>query len=156
MKQVIIIFAVFTMASQIHKANAQTAPASAHKQSTTMHTRASKGDTVWVIINHIKADKRQDFEKFVHEIFWLMAKKLSTKEQRTFSQTRVLHPFKPEADGTYSYVFIMDPVVSGGDYQMENVIKKMYDGQKANEYLKMFNETFAGEQTFYEVVQSRY
>ncbi len=105
-------------------------------------------------INHIKADKRQDFEKFIYEIFWPGGKKLSAKDQRVFRQTRVLHPVKPEADGTYSYVFIMDPVVSGGDYQIENVIKKMYDEQKANEYIKMFNDSFGGEQTFYEVVQS--
>ena len=29
---------------------------------------ASSGDPMWVILNHVKADKRQQFEKFVYEI----------------------------------------------------------------------------------------
>lgn len=57
---------------------------------------ANEGDTVWVIVNHIKADKRQDFERFVHEIFWPMAKKLKAEDQRLFRQTRVLHPVAAE------------------------------------------------------------
>ena len=31
----------------------------------------------------------------------------------------------------------MDPVVSGADYEIENFLRKMYDEQKANEYMKM-------------------
>ena len=29
---------------------------------------ASPGESMWVILNHVKADKRQQFEKFVYEI----------------------------------------------------------------------------------------
>ncbi|HEX5154125.1 MAG TPA: hypothetical protein VFW07_21910 [Parafilimonas sp.] len=119
-------------------------------------TTAKQGDTVWVLVNHIKADKREQFEKFVSEIFWPMAKKLNAQDQKVFHQTRVLYPVKPETDGTYSYLFIMDPVIAGGDYDIEHLLQKMYGEQKGAEYMLMFNETAAGDQTWYVTVQSGY
>lgn len=115
---------------------------------------ATEGEKVWVIINHIKADKRQQFEKFIHEIFWPMAAKLGWQDQQVFRQTRVLHPTKAEEDGTYSYIFIMDPIIEGGDYDIDNLLKKMYGPEKAAEYGKMFDETKSREQTQYLVRQS--
>lgn len=117
---------------------------------------AAEGQKVWVLINHIKADKRQQFEQFVHEIFWPMAARLSPEEQRIFRQTRVLHPTKAEADGTYSYIFIMDPLIEGADYGIGSLLKKMYGNEKGLAYSKMVEETFAREQTQYLVIQSKY
>jgi hypothetical protein len=84
MKQILIILAVIITASQITSVNAQTTSPSSKNKRMTMHTRAGEGDTVGVFVNHIKADKRQQFEKFVHEIFWPMAKKLSPLDQHVF------------------------------------------------------------------------
>jgi len=117
-------------------------------------SRAAKGDTVWVIINHIKADKKEQFEKFITEIFWGASNKLKGNDRAVFKQTRVLYPTKPEADGTLSYVFIMDPVVNGGDYDLRSLLGKIYGDQKASEYESVFNETAASEQTVYVDVQS--
>lgn len=153
MKQLIIVLAVLTTALQITSANAQTT--SATNKNRPARPIAKEGDTVWVIVNHVKADKREQFERFVHEIFWPGAKNLRPAVQQVFQQTRVLHPIQAEADGTYSYLFIMDPVVPGADYDIENLIRKMYEEKKANEYLKMFSETAAGTQTGYTVIQSR-
>ena len=153
MKHFVIILAVLTTALQITSANAQTTSATNKIRPTRL--MAKEGDTVWVFVNHVKADKREQFERFVHENFWPGAKKLRPADQHVFQQTRVLHPIQAEADGTYSYLFIMDPVVPGADYYIENLIRKMYEEKKANEYLKMFNETAAGPQTGYTVIQSR-
>lgn len=109
-----------------------------------------------MIINHVKPDKREQFEKFVNEVFWPMATKLSPEDQRLFKQTRVLYPTKAETDGTYSYVFLMDPVIATGDYEIDHLLKKIYGEGKWEEYGKMFGETLARDQTFYEVVQSKY
>ena len=145
MKQVVISFTIL-LAFSTEAGYAQTAQRSGAKE----------GDTVWVLINYVKADKREQFEKFVNEIFWPMAKKLSAQDQELFNQTRVLYPVHPEEDGTYNYFFIMDPVISGGNYDIEGLLKKMYDPPKAEAYLKLFNETTSREQTGYVLVQSRY
>lgn len=116
--------------------------------------RAGKGDTVYIFVNHIKQDKRQEFEDFVTNTFWGMSKKLPTKDQQVFKHTRVLYPTKAEPDGTWSYIFIMDPVVPGGEYNIRTLLVKMYGEQKADEYDKLFSETAAHEQTGYVEIQS--
>jgi hypothetical protein len=119
-------------------------------------SRAKNGDTVWVLVNHVKADKRQQFEQFVHEIFWDSSSKLSSAEQQVFRQTRILHPTAAEKDGTYSYIFLMDPVVPGGNYNIHALLNRIYDKPKATEYNKMFDETTVGDQTPYIEVQSQH
>ena len=42
--------------------------------------RAVKGDTLWILLNHVKHNKRQQFEKFIHETFWPKATKLKSNE----------------------------------------------------------------------------
>ena len=112
------------------------------------------GDEVWVVVNTIKADKREQFEKFVFEIFWPAAKKLSLADQKVFKATRVLTPTQANEDGTYSYLFIMDPVIPGADYSIEKFLIKMYGKEKAAEYNKMFDETAVKPQIGYTQKQS--
>ncbi|KAA9356528.1 hypothetical protein [Larkinella humicola] len=108
--------------------------------SQTTHSVAKANETVWVIAYPVKATKRAQYERFIHEIFWPGAKNLSASEQKVFKQTRVLHPTKPEADGSYAYLFIMDPVVKGADYGIESLLTKMYGKQKAAEHFKLFKD----------------
>lgn len=117
---------------------------------------AAEGDTVWVVVNHVKPDKKAQFERFVYEIFWPSAKKLDSKAQRAFDHTRILNAAGPEEDGTYTYVFLMDPLISGEDYQIENALKKMYPKEEAAEYMRLFKETLARESEVYILTQSKY
>jgi hypothetical protein len=116
---------------------------------------AAAGDEVWVAVNTIKADKREQFEKFIFEIFWPAAKKLSQEEQKAFNYTRVLTPKQANEDGTYTYIFIMDPVIPGAHYQIEKYLIKMYGEKKGAEYWKVFEETAAKPQIGYAQKQSR-
>lgn len=118
--------------------------------------RAAKGDTVWVLLNHIKADKCQQFEKFVHDILWPIALESDPISQQVAHHTRVLHPVEMNKDSTYTYIFIMDPVIQGANYQFSYYLKKKYDEVKTKEYLKMADECFASPQTGYTVVQSQH
>ncbi|GAB3869918.1 hypothetical protein GCM10028824_17760 [Hymenobacter segetis] len=117
---------------------------------------ATTGDTVWVIVNSVKPDKRAQYERFVNELFWPLAAKMSATDQRTFRQTRVLNAYRPETDGTYSYMFIMDPVLHGHSYDILKLLEKGYGKTKAAEYNKLFTESLARPQKQYAVVQSRF
>jgi hypothetical protein len=116
---------------------------------------AKPGETVWIFVNPVKADKREQFEKFLHEIFWPGAKKLSAADQRVFKQTRILHPVEAEEDGTYSYVFVMDPVIKGRDYDIPSLLKKMYGEAKGLEYYELFESSLSGPQRGYIETQSK-
>ncbi|QHW01505.1 hypothetical protein GJR95_29630 [Spirosoma endbachense] len=108
--------------------------------SQTSHMAAKPNETVWVVAYPVKASKRAQYERFVHEIFWPGAKKLSVAEQKIFKQTRILHPTKADADGYYSYLFIMDPVIKGADYDIASLLTKMYGEPKGKEYFKLFTD----------------
>jgi hypothetical protein len=118
-------------------------------------SRSKPGETVWVIMNPFKANKRVQYERFIHEIFWPGASRLSKEEQKIFRQTRILHPTKAEADGTYAYFFLMDPKIEGADYGIHSLLKKMYGEPKATEYYKLYQDATAGPQKQYVETQSK-
>lgn len=112
---------------------------------------AKVNETVWLCTYKVKADKRQQYEHFVHDIFWKGATKLSGNERKLFSQTRVMHPEKMEKDGTYLYSFLMDPVIKNTDYDILSLIKKMYGAKKGAEYYKLFDEAITKESDYTQI-----
>ncbi len=144
----LVIFVVFMSISD-QKAQTTNTPSGSS-------IRAAQGDTVWVLLNHIKADKREQFEEFVHEILWPLADKLEPADQQVAKQTRVLHPVEMNKDSTYTYVFLMDPVITNANYQVMYYLKKGYGEEKAKEYSKMFEECYASPQVGYALIQSEH
>ena len=116
---------------------------------------AKSGEEVWVWAYPVKADKRKQYEHFVHDIFWPGASKLPAAEQRVFKQTRVMHPAQANPDGSYTYLFIMDPLIKGADYDIGSLIKKMYGQKQGADYLKLFDASLAGKDVGYKVTQSK-
>lgn len=119
------------------------------------HAQATEGAEVWVVVNTIKADKREQFEKFVFEIFWPAGKKLTGLGQKAFLHTRVLLPTQANEDGTYTYIYLMDPVIKGANYDIDTFLKQMFSAEKAREYGQMLADTYAKPQTGFIQKQSR-
>ena len=132
------------------------APDAAAQQKAQSRALAVAGDTVWVLVNSVKPDKRAQFERFVDEIFWPSAVKLSAADQRAFRQTRVLNAVQPEADGTYAYLFIVDPLQKGFTYNILALLSKVYGKEKGAEHYKLFTESLAAKQRAYVSVQTRF
>ena len=120
--------------------------------------RASRGDMVWVILNHVKPDKRQQFERFLHQQLWPMGHRVGQKDPviaRVFDQTRVLHPTEANEDGTYTYAFLMDPVVAEGDYAIQALLKRGFPEVEADQLFKEgFESALARPQENYVLRQS--
>ena len=116
---------------------------------------AKPGEEVWVWAYPVKADKRKQYEHFVHDLFWAGASKLPAVEQRVFRQTRVMHPAQANPDGSYTYLFIMDPLIKGADYDIQSLTRKMYGTKQGNDYLKLFDGALAGKDVGYKVTQSK-
>ena len=70
--------------------------------------RAANGEPMWIRLNYVKADKRELFEHFIHDILRPAVERVEPDMAR---QVRFLHPTEPNEDGTYTYVFLMDPVI---------------------------------------------
>lgn len=113
--------------------------------------RAREGEPMWVLINHIRPEKRKAFEHFLDAV--LMPATAHTHPE-VFSKTRVLYPSVPNEDGTYTYIFLMDPLVETGEYNISHILYDFYKPELADEYLKIWEEAQASPQVEYDVVQS--
>ncbi len=125
------------------------------KAPTASHHLAVENDEVWVAVNTIKADKREQFEKWVFEIFWPAGLKLPAKERIAFEYTRVLRPTKANDDGTWTYIYVMDPVIPRAEYDIDRWLKRLFSEAKAQEYAQMVEETYAKPQFSYDMKQGR-
>ncbi len=113
--------------------------------------RAVEGEQVWVLLNHVKPDRRKEFERFMHE---LIAPIGECTEPYVLNKTRILHPTGPNDDGTYTYIFLMDPAVTDGEYSFEKLLPLAYPSEQVKEYLKLFYESLATPQVGYTVTQT--
>ncbi len=116
------------------------------------HTgRAQPGETVWVCVSIIKAERRDEFARFVREV---KAPAVRAVRPAAHTTVRLLEPADPNADGTWSFVWIMDPALPGETYEMEPMFEEFYGHQKAVEHLRHWNEMHVGDQLFYEAAQT--
>ncbi len=113
--------------------------------------RAVDGEKIWVLVNHVKPDRRQEFERFMHEIIKQIAVR---SEPHVLNRTRILHPTEPNEDGTYTYIFLADPFVPDGEYNIEKLLSLAYSPEEADELSKLFYESLASDQVGYEVIQT--
>ncbi len=104
-------------------------------------SRATANDTVWVIQNHIKADKLEQFEDFCFNYLEPAAAEYYPDMRNT---VRVLRPVKQNKDGTHTYIYLMDPAISPDGYNEMLPLTAKYGEEKASEYLKMFYDCLKG------------
>ncbi len=115
--------------------------------------RAHHGEKVWVVLNHIRAEKHNTFEHFLHTT---LMPAVANVHPETYNQIRVLHPSEPNDDGTFTYIFLMDPVLPGGIYEISRILHEYYKSELANEYMKIWEEALAAPQVENELIQSEW
>ncbi len=113
-------------------------------------------DTVYVIQNHVKPDKKQQFDDFLNNVFLEVIKK---ERVNSSGYTTVLRPISQEADSTYNYFFIVNfpkPSTNSDarDLDLEHLLQKYYGKEKAHQYIIMFSECIAS-QDLYKELQSK-
>jgi hypothetical protein len=113
--------------------------------------RAHEGEDMWVILTHIRAEKREVFEHFLHSI---LMPATAHVEPEVYNKVRVLHPTMPNKDGTYTFIFLMDPLVLEGEYNVENILLEFYKPDQAKEYLKIWEDSQAAPQVEFDMKQS--
>jgi len=113
--------------------------------------------TMWVILNHVKADRRANFEAFLYERLLPALQKASASDQtsaKLHKQTRVLVPKEANSDGTYTYIWVMDPVVPGADYDYRAILERAYSKADTDGALALVDGAMASPQVVYVVASS--
>ena len=123
--------------------------------------RADEGELVWIILNHVKPDKREQFEEFMNimnQIFDDLAKegKLSADEAMVIKQMRLLHPTEANEDGSFTYVFLMDPWIEGVKSRTSYWLRQKYSEEEAKKYGQMFGDSLMHPQTSYMLKQGKH
>jgi hypothetical protein len=113
--------------------------------------RAIAGETVWVCVDRVRADRRDDYRAFLFDIKAPAVRGIRPEAHAT---VRLLEPTAPNADGTWPFVWIMDPAVPGEDYDTASILDAYYGSEKAAEHMRRWEELCADDQAFYEMVQS--
>ena len=113
--------------------------------------RATEGEWVSVWVNHVKADKWEQHERFVHDILMSATERVAPS---VFRHTRFLHPRQQNEDGTYTSAWLMDPILEEGDYEIPNLLKKAYGEEKGKEHYQLWRDSLAAPQIGYRLVQS--
>ncbi len=115
---------------------------------------AAPGETVWVIINHIKPGKLDAHLRWVYDILMPAVERVAPDSYRTVRFLEQHEEDEQPEDGTHRTVWIMDPVVEGEDYGYDTLLRKAYDADQAEEYIRLIDEWSAPEQTVYVLKQS--
>jgi len=130
-------------------------PLCAYTQSQS-NNRAQEGDQVWLIINHVKADSKQGFEKFMEEVFIKVLTTSRTPQMaEQYQKTRWLTPAQQNENGTWTYAFIMDPVVANANYEIEKLFLEQFSPEKSAELLRQY-ESYIAKSEFHVLIQSKH
>ncbi|GAC1648204.1 MAG: hypothetical protein NVS4B3_03380 [Gemmatimonadaceae bacterium] len=107
---------------------------------------AAAGDTVWVVANTVRAEKRNDYEGFVTRL-WRAGLDYGAKQDptvlATFQNTRVLYPNRMNRDSTYTYMFVMDPPITGAQYDIQKLLNRMLPPAQADAEYRIFTGSLA-------------
>lgn len=99
--------------------------------------RAAKNDTTMMVIHYVKSDKVSQFEDFNKNYLFPAGAEFNPK---VVSTIRMQKPVKQNSDGTYTYIYFMDPFVPSYDYDMASNLTLKFGKEKAAEYMKMFSD----------------
>ncbi len=119
--------------------------------------RAAAGDTVSLVQYYVRPDGRERFEQFVRESYWPAVQRVAQTEParvRGFMQTRIVYPVRANPDGTFTYVFLLDPMVSGESYRILELLQSVYPEDEAQQRYRQWAETWARPFTSQVFVQS--
>lgn len=109
--------------------------------------QAQVGEPIMVVVYTVKPDKKPQMDEYVSRFGEALRRAAASDEavRRVMVQTRNLAPTKANGDGTWTYIFLMDPVVPGYDYDMETILAKAMPQSEVNALLKLFTDAIEPE-----------
>jgi hypothetical protein len=121
--------------------------------------RGTIGDTVRMVVNHVRPDKRDEFEHFMRDILHPAMDTLALTDQETakhIRRARLLRPWKMDADSTYPYIFLVDPVATTTPFDFSRALARRYSADQVAAYMAMFRGTLARRSDSYTFVNAEW
>ena len=123
--------------------------------------RAAEGDTVWILLNYIKADKRDQFNKFMEFFCNFIVElsedgKISEREYKNFQAIRLLDSTRQNEDGTYTYIFMADPWIGGVNPGFVYYLRKKLSEEETKKYVQIWRECLDRPQVSFKSIQMKW
>ena len=97
--------------------------------------RAKKDDRVLIVIVKVKGDQKEAFEKWIDEVLYTAlrnSERLMKKAQ--LKTTRWMEPVRANEDGSWTYSWIMDPIIPKTDYDIPTFLNDAYGEELGKEH----------------------
>jgi hypothetical protein len=122
-------------------ARAQAAPAQQAQAAANQRTFPA-GAVMW--LNFVKPDKTADFEFVLTKVKEALQKSDKPERKQQAAGWKVFkNADNAPAGGNVLYVFIIDPVLKGADYQISNIITEAFGNTaETNDILKKYAEAY--------------
>ena len=118
--------------------------------------RAVEGDTLFLAYLDVKGESKEEFEQLTHEMIFDRISEADQQAKAISARVRLLHPTQANEDGSYSYLFIFDPVYTGTyAFTTTNLFAQIYGEERGKELDEQFVNTLSGDQKSYFMVQSK-
>lgn len=124
---------------------------------TNEQVRAKAGQDVWIVVTYVKDAARPEFEKWVQEVFYTaLQKSANPMHQDQLNNTRWLEPASQNEDKSWTYVWIMDPVVPKADYDIPTLLNATYGEVKGKEHWEKYQTFFVKGPEIHTLKQTGY
>lgn len=128
----------------------------AHVSYPSDYFRAAEGDTLFLAFHDVKADSKGEYERLSHEMLLDRISKADQQAQYISTLVRMLHPTEANEDGTFTYLYIFDPIYHGNySFNTLNLYTQIYGEEEGKELDAQFAATLAGDQRSYFMIQSK-
>jgi hypothetical protein len=118
------------------------------------------GDSIFFVDHYVRADARQTFEDFVRDVLWPAFQRsgapgVSAPGEYLLQRIRFLKPQAANEDGSYTYTFILDPLVPGVSYNVLEFLRNAYGEAEALKHYATWTGTWSSDFTVRRFVQTR-
>ena len=152
MNRALIIYGIFfTVASQLI----------AQSGTTVSRQTAKNGEEVFFVINKIKFDKKQEFDKILFGEVMPAITEYRDKDdeknemnKKSLKTMRLLRPTQINDDSTWTFLFIADPYIEGATYNIVPPLLQKYGDDGAQAVFDRWNACYAAGQEVYLSKQS--
>jgi len=113
--------------------------------------RARRGERVALWVDVIKADKREEWERLIHDV---LAPAVLRKDGEVLRRIRLLEPRRANDDGSWTYMIVPDPYVEGVEYEVRPYIEEALGAGEADAFQRSWDECHVMPQYEYDELES--
>jgi hypothetical protein len=108
-------------------------------------TRAKTGDNILVVIVKVKDESKQEFELWIKDVLYsALNKSKSEMKKAQLKATRWLEPVRQNEDSTWTYSWIMDPLIPNTNYDIPRFLDLEYGEELGKKHWEKYM-TFMAE-----------